>query len=70
MKKNEERKIVIGKLVRKHTLASNGWIAARLQMGDPSRESRYCGSATESSEVIERQFRKLEKMSICKDRLL
>ena len=66
-RKNDQRKILLGALLRQRTLASNGWIARRLCMGDPTRVSRYCGqAATLGQDPLRRKLRKLE-MSICKD---
>jgi hypothetical protein len=45
IRKNDPHEIMIGALVRRRTIASNGWIAKRLEMGDPTRVSRYCASA-------------------------
>ncbi|MEP6672724.1 MAG: transposase [Chthoniobacter sp.] len=68
MKKSDARKIAIGRLVRKRTLASNGWIGARLSMGDATRVSRYCGNAgSETDRSVQRLLSELEKKATCKD---
>jgi hypothetical protein len=67
MRKSNERKILIGALVRKATMASNGWIAKRLVKGDPTQVSRYCSQQRwmEDAHSLGR-LSQLEKMSICK----
>jgi len=35
-------KIALAAFVKSRTVATNLWVASRLQMGDPSRVSRYC----------------------------
>jgi hypothetical protein len=68
MKKNDERKILIGALARKQTLASNAWIGARLHMGDPTRVSRYCGSGGKRTDpAFQRKLGNLKKMAISMD---
>jgi len=39
--KSADWKIAIARLIRKQTSATNPWIAARLNMGDPSNVSRH-----------------------------
>jgi hypothetical protein len=69
MRKSDERKILIGALVRKVTMASNTWIAQRLSMGDPTRVSRYCSRQNWAKDAdFLRKLNRLEKMSITKDR--
>ncbi len=69
MQKKDERKILIGKLVRKHTLARNAWIGLRLRMGDATRVSRYCGGQGEAqtNRAFQCQMAALERKAICKD---
>jgi putative transposase len=68
MKKNDERKVLIGTAVRQRTMVSNAWIAERLTMGDPSRVSRYCAAAAKRNDrTFQRKLRRLEKMSISTD---
>jgi hypothetical protein len=64
MRKSNPRKIMIGTLVRKRTMAGNAWIAKRLTMGDPSRVSRYCADAARNGErAFHRRLNRLEKMA-------
>ncbi len=65
MRKNDPRKVAVGKWIKKATLVSNEWLAARLCMGHPSRVSRYCGGATEADPRITQILCKLEKMARC-----
>ncbi len=53
-------KIALAALVKKRTVGTNLWIARRLQMGDPSRVSRYCTEAGNRSDV-QRIAKQLEK---------
>ena len=67
-KKSDQRKILIGALIRRRTVASNGWIAQRLWTGDSSRVGRYRGnSAMDADRAPAKRLAKLEKMSICQD---
>jgi hypothetical protein len=64
MRKNDERKALIGALARKRTTASNGWITQRLGMGVRSRVSRYCCQARWSADApFRRKLNRLEKTS-------
>ena len=44
-------KIALAAMVKSRTVVTNLWIARRLQMGDPSRVSRYCAEAGNRSDV-------------------
>ncbi len=44
LKKSDERKVAIGRLIRERTAVSNRWIAERVCLGHVSRVSRYCSS--------------------------
>ena len=48
MPKGKPEKIAMACLVRKRTVMTNGWIAEKLHMGDPSRVSRYCSAGKEA----------------------
>jgi hypothetical protein len=67
-RKNDERKRLVGALVRKTTMASNAWIAERLRMGNPNRVSHYCSRRCwEENLVLGRKLRRLEKAVACDD---
>jgi hypothetical protein len=67
-RKSDERKIQIGALLRKVTTVSNGWIAQRLSMGDPTRVSRSCSRQRWIEDAnFRRKLDQLEKMSILED---
>jgi hypothetical protein len=68
LRKSDECKILIGALLRKVTTSSNGWIAQRSSMGDPTRVSRYCSRQRWMGDAkFRRKLDRLEKMSICMD---
>ena len=57
LKKNDVRKIAIGRVIRRQTAVDNRWIAGRVGLGHVSRVSRYCsgtGSTPEIEALIER----------------
>jgi hypothetical protein len=62
--KGNGQKIAIATVIRKRTVMTNGWIARKLHMGDPSRVCRYCSGADRRPE-IRKLVKKLE-MSIGK----
>ena len=49
--KGDPRKIAVALVVKKRTVMTNGWIAGQLNMGAPSRVSRYCGQAEARADV-------------------
>lgn len=51
LRKNDRRKIALGRVIRRETAVSNRWIAERLNLGHVSRVSRYCGGSTDSAEL-------------------
>jgi putative transposase len=51
LRKNDLRKIAIGRVIRRETAVDNRWIAGRVGLGHVSRVSRYC-SGTESDPEI------------------
>lgn len=51
LKKNDVRKIAIGRLIRRETAVDNRWIAGRVGLGHVSRVSRYCSGADSPSEI-------------------
>ena len=46
-----ERKIAVVLVVKKRTVMTNEWIAGQLNMGAPSRVSRYCSQAGVRADV-------------------
>ena len=63
--KGDSRKIAIALVVKKRTVMTNGWISGQLNMGAPSRVSRYCSQA-EARADVRPHIRSLQ-MSIGKD---
>ena len=63
--KGDPRKIAVALVVKKRTVVTNGWIAGQLNMGAPSRVSRYCSQA-EARADVKPHIEKLQ-MSISKD---
>ena len=58
----------MGALARKHTTASNVWIAKRLHMGAPQRVSIYCSKHRWSLDAkFVRDLSKLERKLKCTD---
>jgi putative transposase len=51
LRKNDRRKIALGRVIRRETTVSNRWIAERLSLGHVSRVSRYCGAGTDTIEL-------------------
>lgn len=51
LRKNDVRKIAIGRIIRRETAVDNRWIAGRLELGHVSRVSRYCGAGESTREV-------------------
>jgi REP element-mobilizing transposase RayT len=51
LRKNDERKIAIGRVIRGQTAVSNRWIAERLNLGHVSRVSRYCSAQAVSAQI-------------------
>jgi hypothetical protein len=49
--KGSSVKIALAAFVKSRTVVTNLWIARRLQMGDPSRVSRYCAEAGSRADV-------------------
>ena len=49
--KGDPRKIAVALVVKKRTVMTNGWIAGQLNMGAPSRVSRYCSQAEARADV-------------------
>jgi putative transposase len=64
-RKGSPEKIALASLVKSRTVATNLWIARRLQMGDASRVSRYCGEAESRPEV--RKIKNRLKKAQCKN---
>ena len=58
--KGSSVKIALAAFVKSRTVVTNLWIARRLQMGDPSRVSRYCAEAG-SREDVQKINKRLEK---------
>ena len=63
--KGDSRKIAVAFVVKKRTVMTNGWIAGLLNMGAPSRVSRYCSQA-EARADVKGHIKKLQ-MSKSKD---
>ncbi len=51
LRKNGERKIAIGRVIRDQTTLSNRWIAERVSLGHVSRVSRYCSGQLDSAQI-------------------
>lgn len=67
--KNDARKVVIARWARRHTVATDKWIAKRLWIGDATGVSRYCGNgATLGEPRLRRKLEKPEEKTICTDR--
>jgi hypothetical protein len=68
MRKNGERKKVVGALVRKLTMQSNARSAERSQIGDPNRVSHYCSRRRwEAVSKLAGKLRRQEKAAACDD---
>ena len=61
LKKGDWRKGLVANLIRKRSLADNGWLAKRLSMGARSAVSRIMGEARERM----RKDRKLKALARC-----
>ncbi len=58
--KGDPAKIALAVFVKERTIVTNLWIARRLEMGDPSRVSRYCSEGP-SREDVKRFVSRLKK---------
>ena len=62
--KGDSRKIAIAAVVKKRTVMTNGWIAGQLNMGAPSRVSRYCSQSEARADVKPHVKRLLKSKSM------
>jgi len=65
-RKGDLRKVAMAILIKRHTSASNIWIAERLGMGHDRSVSRLVKQGKDN-ETIEQQCKELEKMLQCED---
>ena len=63
--KGDPRKIAVAFVMKKRTVMTNEWIAGQLNMGAPSRVSRYCSQA-EARADVKSHIKRLQ-ISISKD---
>jgi len=51
LKRNDQRKVALTRLLRERTSVSNRWIAAKLELGHVSNVSRYCSERRRAGEA-------------------
>ena len=65
-RKGDPRKVAMAILIKRHTSASNIWIAERLGMGHDRSVSRLIKQGKDN-ETISQRCKELEKMLQCED---